>query len=981
MCGTPAVAGDFCPTAGAATHSTCTKGADGCFTVMPGVACGAGQACIVTPATMVVPVNTACGCPPAIADQTGATVKLLGTGCTMAEATASKRVGSKADDAILTCTVVNACPIWQITTNCASQQLTGGTDAAIPTCVCKPPTIPTQYYVDPDPTMSTFMTGPPTGAQFPAACRLRTLKTALSKTGVKEVIAQHESSSNVHFKTIVAVPTGCLPDNSCETFPLTIPAGVHVFTSDQGSFNPAHYVIDVDGIAASAGGFAVTLQNGAIFEGYTIDASGTTPANAGALVTTMVQSPVTGVATATLNQILLIGKQPMLGVQISGQSVWTASYLSILGTAKGVVVDRTDASTAAIASLTATHLNIGPTAGAAGRSDVGLGVQVGGGTNATNDAAVVVKITNDATDLPTPPGADRSIRVGAAGTGVLVFGGTVSVTGVDIKSSLPTAGALIGYDIRNSTAQTGTAAAPVGGIIINQGSVWGAGLTGGTGILAKGGQTTVNGTHITGAESGTTAVPWIGVDIQSTSATVAGDVTLTGTAAAKTIIDTGYLALANATSTAGIRVGGNPVTAGAESATSATLARLTIADNTTVGGTGVAPANGGFMTGIMVNQGRAVSTGTGVLVTGNWQDGIDLFGTFNPGNQADAMGQGTFTGTTISNNKRLGVLVKDQVAATFNNVTVTGNGTSLPATTTTLVATSVMGGGIEVEQSQNVADTLRFLFTLAGSNVNANHGCGVAITGGMSLVGGLKRVCGVELTPLQGGKVAADIHGTTISGNLGVGLYVSEADNSAADDDITEVNLQSNTVTGNLTATFDATEPQAGGIYFAASDPDGVGGTAEDVGCNGGLCTRIRAEKILGNTISCNGKSRAQVGFTVPQRAALADAATAWDLGSAGMGSVDMAMVCSATALPNTINGYFVGTAPGLFVSTGLIHISAVGVHWKNMVPSAGSDFSSVLGATAGNGDANVPGSPGLAPGSKGFVACTPAAASCDAAN
>ena len=73
--------------------------------------------------------------------------------------------------------------------------------------------------------------------------------------------------------------------------------------------------------------------------------------------------------------------------------------------------------------------------------------------------------------------------------------------------------------------------------------------------------------------------------------------TLTGTEAAKTIIDTAPVALANATAVAGVVVG-----SGLEARTSTTqLPRLNITGNTTVTG---------HLDGIVVNNGRVVVAGS-----------------------------------------------------------------------------------------------------------------------------------------------------------------------------------------------------------------------------------------------------------------------------------------------------------------------------------------------------------------------------------
>ena len=135
-CGDPALAGDFCPVEGAATHATCVKGVDGCYTVMTEIPCALDRACNTDAPTTIVSQGLVCGCPPPVGssgNQGGSldeSVKLLGTGCTTAQAAASARIGSPGDDAVLTCLNTNSCPIWQVITSCGAQQLTGGIESA-----------------------------------------------------------------------------------------------------------------------------------------------------------------------------------------------------------------------------------------------------------------------------------------------------------------------------------------------------------------------------------------------------------------------------------------------------------------------------------------------------------------------------------------------------------------------------------------------------------------------------------------------------------------------------------------------------------------------------------------------------------------------------------------------------------------------------------------------------------------------------------
>jgi len=983
-CGATAMAGDFCPTPGAATHSTCMKGADGCFTVASGVACGAGQTCNITPATTVVAVNTACGCPPPAADQTGATVKLLGTGCGMADATAARRVGSAADDAVLVCALSNACPTWQLSVSCATQQLTGGTDpvTSLPACVCRAPAKAGQYFVDPDPTMSTFMTGPPTGAQFPAACRLRTLTTALAQTDPPptEVIAQHESSSNVHFRSRLSVPgaSSCDAPNSCESFPMKVPAGVHVYTSDVGSFNPAHYVIDVDQ-TTPADGYALLLNDKAILEGYTIDASGskTSNVNAGVNVAAVIVSPTTGAwmttpsaapVTATLNQVLVLmnnrafavsppssqeqllaapGNAGQVGVAVRGQARWTANYLTIVGGRRalsGLQLDHSSDATVAgtTATMTANHLDISlPDSDA----DTTVGVAVG---NAVGAPGNVLVVTNDAIDSAT----GRGIRVGSGAIAVLVAGGTATFNNVDVGSTLGTrSGTLHGYVVYGS----GSPAAL--GVTLNKGTILGGKAIGGAGIEAYGGLVTVNGTHITGGAD------WTGVTVQRASSAwsaPAGTVTLTGTAAARTVIDA--VALVNATATVGVVVGNGSYEAESvivDGIAPSSLPSLAVADHTTITG---------FLDGVTVNNGRVISHGTDVSVTQNLRDGVQVFSSVNvPGTDpTDPLSRVLIDGASITNNGRLGVLVRDVVPVTINNARITGNGTPIIPVMGSGLGFPDGTGGVDVQRSQITGSTA-FLFTLSNSRISNNSGCGVTLSGGdddlvnrTSADGGGVRLCGVGISggqglqgmvpgPLpsspgreptgvfggptdRGGKVSATIVNNYIQNNSGVGIYVTEARDpdptAGGADDVTEATIQGNRVTGNLSSVPAAgTEPTAGGIYVAASDfteirCTGEGCTTEldttlttnDVGCDDVAtvasgakvhesCTRVRMATFLGNTIACNG--RAQLSYAIPQRISTSADGSAWDISSDGtLVGLTLADRCTAPAAANTLAGY-----------------------------------------------------------------------------
>ena len=1061
-CGTPPMAGDFCPTIGGATHSTCNQGVDGCFTVTAGAACAAGTTCQTASTGTIVTPGAACGCAPPLSDESGATVPLNGTGCTMAQATAGERRGSKADDAVLTCKATGAggCYTWQITTSCGSQQLTGGTDpvTSLPACVCKAPAVAGQYYVDPDPEMSTFMTGQPTGAQFPAACRFRTLTTAFKQTtpAVTQVIAQHTTSSNVHFKTKAGSPgvSNCNAPNSCEIFPMDIPAGVHVYTSDQGSFNPLHYVIDVD--ATTTAGYAVRLGDKASLEGYTIDASATNGSgvNAGAGVIAVVASPITGSWTSTpavaqvtgrLNQVLILTKTAGTGgpgvptatnqtaLLVQGQSAWQADFLSIVGgagTGRGIVLDHaTDPVAGTTASLVATHLNVNLTGGT-GQTNIELGTNgVSNGVNSTAgsvaaDAGNILTVTNDATIDGAASLTPHNLHVGALGVGVHVFNGTATVTGVDVLAS--TTGGFTGYLIEQSNSPAAM------GVNINQGSITGAGTTSpGTGIIANGGLVTVNGTHISGVTG------WTGVSIMQPATPVstgvmavasAGNVTLTGTTAAPTLIDV-VTPLGNQTAVAGIVVGTgteNTIVNVTAPAANTAVPRLTISDNTKVTN---------YVDGIVVNNGHVVSTGTNVMSTANLRDGLQVFSSLALAgtDPNDPLARVLVTGASFTNNGRAGVLIRGVVPVALDTVKITGNGT--PIANSAITAFPNGTGGIDVQRSQINGNT-GFLVTLQNSSISGNTGCGITLSGGdLDQVGGTgPRICGLGTTDTPGGatgpfsgvfggssavggKVSAVVKNNHVQNNSGVGVYVTEARDvdptlSAGADDVTEVSLQNNLVTGNLTSVpSSGQEPVAGGIYFAPSDATNAactGGTcvtsglnnvltANDIGCsdtatvaNAGTiltpvyvknhaataCTRVRMSSFLGNTVACNG--RAQLSFGIPQRTSTSASGSSpdgdWDIGSDGsIVGVDLTQRCAAAASPNTLAGYSANASnlglaiPGTDLNAqgqSLIHVSAYGLKWNSGTIIPGADYSAALGASPqGNNDSTTWGvCPGGAP-------------------
>ena len=625
----------------------------------------------------------------------------------------------------------------------------------------------------------------------------------------------------------------------------------------------------------------------------------------------------------------------------------------------------------------------------------------GTGNLAASDAGNILTVTNDSAGNGIDGSASltpHNIHVGPGGVGVHVFNGTATVTSVDVLAS--SAAGFIGYKVELSNSPAAM------GVNINQGSISAAGTTtGGLGVLANGGLVTVNGTHITGTTG------WTGISVQQPAAPAsagvmavasAGNVTVTGaSAAASTLIDV-VTPLGNTTATAGIVVGSgaeNAIVNVTTPAANTAVPRLTIADNTKVMN---------YVDGIVVNNGHVVSSGANVISTANLQDGLQVFSSLalTGTDPNDPLARVLITGASFTNNGRAGVLIRDVVPVALDTVKITGNGTNQ----TTYANKS---GGIDVQRSQ-ISGNTGFLFSLSNSTVSGNTGCGITLSGGEGdFINGVTgtRLCGVGVTdalgPIvaptaasgifggstsTGGKLSAVLKNDHVQNNTGVGIYVTEATDvdpstpgfptvGTADRDVTEVSLQGNLVTGNLTVVPAAgSEPVAGGIYFAASDitnPNATGSSAlqvSDIGCSTGVeCTRIRMSSFLGNVSSCNG--RAQLAFGVPQRISTSASGTSpdgdWDISSDGsIVGVDLTMRCSAAASPNTLAGYSataanLGLAVPLAVDNAsgqsLLHVHAYGVKWNAGTIISGSDYSSALAAASqGNDDAS---SWGICPG------------------
>jgi hypothetical protein len=399
------------------------------------------------------------------------------------------------------------------------------------------------------------------------------------------------------------------------------------------------------------------------------------------------------------------------------------------------------------------------------------------------------------------------------------------------------------------------------------------------GLLMSGGKTTLEATGITlGDVTGTNA---IGAEITGGTAVLKGvaivgvrhvtglqisgtsDVTVSGMTAAKARIST---TMPTATGDASE---GLVVLKGATAATVKLHGSVEVS---------------GFNNGVVLNDGALTmepgDPGEVVTVASNRNDGVQLLG-------KTATPAVSLTGSTFRDNVGRGLIVRTIAPVTVQGCTVSSNG----------------GDGIDLQRTQATTQTMMHLTSIAGSTVSGNAGRGIALSGKGAGTGAL------------GGKVGAALTGNMVSLNGGVGIYVSEATDAADGDDVTEVWIESNDVSGNMTASSASSGISAGGIFFASAD----------------ATTRVQLRSFFGNRIHGNGF--AEVGFSLVQNDTLP-----WNLSSR---ATDLASVCSDASMPNYIYCYGAFSNDyGITVSSTSIHLLAKGIHFQNSPAIAGRDLS-----------------------------------------
>jgi hypothetical protein len=321
-----------------------------------------------------------------------------GAGCTLGAAEICE------GDDILHCVTDSdsGCNIWQASTHCGNNtggRLTCGSPGGTAKCVC-PANGTTDEYVDPAAGSDAATGVVPTGIQLPANCRWGTLSKGLSVVPAAGRVIATSASAPVTF--------------AGETFPLNVPAGVQLTTSD-ATPTPANYTINFNSGSAVN---AVVLASGSTLQGY-------------ALTNTSGNAAASGIAcsagTATVNTVDIDGSGTTVisrGVDVTGSCAVSLNAVN-LTSFTGVAINVNTSSTGSAIS-----------GGSATGATVGLRIQSGGVT-ATNFASN----TNSTGGISLETGSPSLTLTGGTITengvaGINVGKGTLTATSTDVNGNI-----------------------------------------------------------------------------------------------------------------------------------------------------------------------------------------------------------------------------------------------------------------------------------------------------------------------------------------------------------------------------------------------------------------------------------------------------------------------------------------------------------------------------------------------------------------
>ncbi|HUB06430.1 MAG TPA: right-handed parallel beta-helix repeat-containing protein, partial [Myxococcales bacterium] len=684
----------------ATDFASCTANADSCIDLGPSQACPAPETC------QGAAGQAACACPAA-----GSATTAVATGCTLQNATACDASSGNID----TCTLVGGCLVWEGPTgagdpnDCSAEQLVcntqGGASAA---CQCPLHTAGQPYFVDPvngsDSASGIF----PTGLQSPAQCSFGTLTNALAVAGGAGG-AQTVEAEGTPPATFTKQATG-----NSETFPITVPAGVTLTTTDPTP-NPVDFVVSFDDTAAP---HAVILGGaGAAIQGFTI-------ANAGGNAAADALSCTTG--AVTVNAVDVDGQahgslsRLSTGFTVGGTCAVTANDLQVSDTAaQGLALTGTGTSA------------FGATAGLqVFQNDVGIAITGSGHftfTNATvesgSGAGVII---NPGTGAPPTVTFVDGLVTDNAGDGIDLVLGSLTLDGTGV-----TVNGLNGLNVTGGTVTIAPDSAGANASFDDNGlnNAVSAGLN------VAGGTVTATGADVSGNMGS-------GVSVTGgTSVTLTG-VTLGNDAAGATYAGNGFdglYVLAPATTT--VNVHGALISVngarGVELATgnqASNLATVNIDNGTLAGGT-IITANGA------TTNDANVRAGSGKLnVTGTTALPVTISGAI--------MGQGlnlvgaitALTDVSVDGNAVNGIRVDDAAssAITITDGTISSNGAD----------------GIKVDQVPTPSGGA-FPLQVDGVTIASNGAAGIDVLG-------------------DDGNVGAFLSSCIVSGNTGVGVNVAQ---------------------------------------------------------------------------------------------------------------------------------------------------------------------------------------------------------------
>ncbi|MHB8417492.1 MAG: beta strand repeat-containing protein [Myxococcales bacterium] len=697
----------------------------GCGVFADTTTCTAPQSC------QVVSGSPACACPAVSATPT------VGQGCTSGSANGCDANGTQIDSCnpVAVGATGFTCYLWQQAQGgaCGTGLVCATPSGGTLGCYCPAHTAGQPYFVDPVAGSDSSAVNP-TGIQNPAQCRYGTLTNGLAVAQAAGGTQTVEATGT----TPVTFTKQAAPANS-EVFPITVPAGVTLTTSD-ATPTPADFVIQFNDATATS---AVVLGgDGATLRGFEI-----TPA-AGANTGNVFTVLCTGGAV-TVDTIDLEGTGGGVSLPFGLSNSGTCAYTGTSVTANGF--SSNGFNLASSGSSTFTGISVGSAA-----APNGTGVWIYGSTASFTNGG----IQNN------------------SGVGLGLQGGTVTATGLTVESNQG-----IGVQIEQGTVASA--------LTLTDGTVKGNGLAGngtdGIHLSAAAGTLTINGTQVTG--NGVN-----GLSMSAGTATLGQDANGTGAAFDGNGVNTGV--------SAGINISGGSVTATGIDASGNKGSGVAVTGGTSIAISGgmlgnnaagvTYPGNG--YDGLYVAAPAATAIGVhGVLIASNGARGIELTG----GNAATVTVDdgSSATGTTITANGFAGADANVRAAAGTLNMTgtaaipvtvsaaVKGLGLNLVGAAATLTHVSVTGNGaagVRVDDGTDNAITINSS-TLSNNTGDGLHVDRAPVTGGggyvLRLAGDTiasNTAAGVNLAA-DTGAIGINLSSSTIRGNAGTGVVVNGA--------------------------------------------------------------------------------------------------------------------------------------------------------------------------------------------------------------